>query len=595
MTPSRFAEHLRLILAAILLMTAVPLLAEGDAADVGQSVDSAMDFRSEGPAALPPPLKVASGPLAVLPKAMLEVPHEVEAINRWNAEQRKPVKNGFVRPMEQALRIDLRPAAKAALPPGVVVEQTASGTVAATRIDVDGAWRFRLRLTDVRLPPGTDLWVSDGQGRSVVFGLELLRDGGDLWTPSVEGGTLHLQVRIPAGAPNVGRLGFQVDAVAELFRLGQGGVALLGDAAEEKDSHCLEDAACFGNSDLSGYSTYQQAVAHLQFISGGGGFICSGAMINDADDSSFVPYMLTANHCFSTQAEASTLDAFFDYFASSCGGNAPSLSNVPRVSGADLLASTGRTDSTFIELNRNPTGNTGYLGWTTTNVGTNANLYRISHPEGRPQNFSRTRTNNGNNGCTGIPNSRYIYSDPIVGATAGGSSGSPTVDSNLRIRGQLLGACGPDPDNICNVNNDEVDGRFSEFFGMIRDFLQPEVNTTECVPSDTVMCLGRNERFRVEGDWRDFDGNRGSFMTVPYTRDSGLVWFFNENNIEFLVKILNGCNFNGHFWVFAAATTDVEYTLTVTDTETGLVQTYSNPLGNAAAAITDTGAFETCP
>ncbi len=63
-----------------------------------------------------------------------------------------------------------------------------------------------------------------------------------------------------------------------------------------------------------------------------------------------------------------------------------------------------------------------------------------------------------------------------------------------------------------------------------------------------------------------------------------------------LVKMVDACNspFNS-FWVFAAATTNVEYTLRVTDTETGVVKEYFNPLGNAAAALTDTEAFLTCP
>ncbi len=55
-----------------------------------------------------------------------------------------------------------------------------------------------------------------------------------------------------------------------------------------------------------------------------------------------------------------------------------------------------------------------------------------------------------------------------------------------------------------------------------------------------------------------------------------------------------GASFN-NFWVFAAASTNVEVKLTVTDTETGEVKEYTNPLGQAAPAVTDTAAFATCP
>jgi tetratricopeptide (TPR) repeat protein len=116
---------------------------------------------------------------------------------------------------------------------------------------------------------------------------------------------------------------------------------------------------------------------------------------------------------------------------------------------------------------------------------------------------------------------------------------------------------------------------------------------TGCTDSGTDLCLN-GERFRVEVSWRDFRGVTGSGQVAFGSADSGLFYFFDENNWEILVKILKGCALNGRYWVFAAATTNVEYTLTVTDTESGQVRTYENALGVAAPAITDTDAFRTC-
>lgn len=116
-----------------------------------------------------------------------------------------------------------------------------------------------------------------------------------------------------------------------------------------------------------------------------------------------------------------------------------------------------------------------------------------------------------------------------------------------------------------------------------------------CVPTATALCLN-GARFRVEVTWRDFQGNNGQGHVVPgAAADSGLFWFFAPANWELMAKVLDGCPLNGHVWVFAAATTSVEYTLTVTDTETGAVARYENPLGRAAPAITDTAAFPSCP
>ncbi len=81
---------------------------------------------------------------------------------------------------------------------------------------------------------------------------------------------------------------------------------------------------------------------------------------------------------------------------------------------------------------------------------------------------------------------------------------------------------------------------------------------------------------------------------MPLTSDSGYFWFFNSANIELVVKVLDACTVNDHYWVFAGGLTNVEVVLTVTDTNTGAQQVYTNPLGTAYVPLQDTGAFE-CP
>jgi hypothetical protein len=115
-----------------------------------------------------------------------------------------------------------------------------------------------------------------------------------------------------------------------------------------------------------------------------------------------------------------------------------------------------------------------------------------------------------------------------------------------------------------------------------------------CAATSTAMCL-RGERFRIQVFWRLPDGTTGNGrVTNCGTTDSGIFWFFNAENWELMVKALDACGYNQRYWVFAAATTNVEFTLRVRDTSTGEVMMYFNPQGRPADALTDTNAFSGC-
>jgi hypothetical protein len=79
------------------------------------------------------------------------------------------------------------------------------------------------------------------------------------------------------------------------------------------------------------------------------------------------------------------------------------------------------------------------------------------------------------------------------------------------------------------------------------------------------------------------------------TSDTGYLWFFSSQNVEAVLKVIDACGFNNRYWVFAGGLTDVEVTLTVTDTQTGAVKQYFNPRGTKFAPVQDTSAFATCP
>ncbi len=117
-----------------------------------------------------------------------------------------------------------------------------------------------------------------------------------------------------------------------------------------------------------------------------------------------------------------------------------------------------------------------------------------------------------------------------------------------------------------------------------------------CVPGPDALCL-TNGRFKASVDWHTSTSTGSGFaVPLPAAPQSGLFYFFDPTNIEMLIKVLNACvpPFN-HYWVFFAATTNVEFAVVVADTQTGKTVAYFNPLNRSAPPVQDVNAFATCP
>lgn len=118
--------------------------------------------------------------------------------------------------------------------------------------------------------------------------------------------------------------------------------------------------------------------------------------------------------------------------------------------------------------------------------------------------------------------------------------------------------------------------------------------TRQDTPEPNALLL-QGGRFRVTAEWADTSGTRGLAMPTALTDDTGYFWFFDQDNVEAVIKVLDGCAINGHYWVFAGGLTDVEVTLVVEDSVAGVSRTFENPLGLPFQPIQNTGAFATCP
>ena len=564
-------------------------------------------------ALLAPPLRLAETvsrlPLVALSSAREGAKSQLEDLARWNREGHRPTRSGFARPLPAAQRVSLSAAQRGLPQPlshggGFVASAAAGDLVWGPSVGVGGSYRLRLHLSAVDLPAGTRFWVYAAGGDPRPFGLELLGPDRSLWTPSVLGDSIFLEVQVPAEALAKGQPAkLEIREVLESFRLdahGQpmvAGTAVSGAAAPAAQS-CLIDASCATCHTLDVIADLRKAVALLDFIDQGQEFLCSGGLLKDSLPGSFIPYLLTANHCISTQIVATTLEAFWDDRTSSCGGAAPDLGTLPRSNGSTLLA-TGSADSTsdytLLQLHGVPDGRF-FLGWDASPgaVANGARLHRISHPNADPQGYSEsTVRTSGVAFCSDAPRPNFIYAQLTRGATFGGSSGAPSVLSGGFVVGQLLGGCGPDPENGCDYSNSELDGSFAVSYPALAKWLAPEVPSV-CNPGPTTLCLAGG-RFRVEATWRTPCGAAGNAQVVKLSDGSGYFWFFDPSNIEEVVKVIDACGTFNHFWVFAGGLTNVQTTLTVTDTSNGKFKTYTNAQGTPFRPIQDTSAFATCP
>ncbi len=131
----------------------------------------------------------------------------------------------------------------------------------------------------------------------------------------------------------------------------------------------------------------------------------------------------------------------------------------------------------------------------------------------------------------------------------------------------------------------------------VTNVAESEESAGQCSATGSRLCL-LEDRFAVEVKFidpniSDPEVDPEGTATVASslgTANTGFFWFFNQENIELAVKVLDGRGINGKFWLLYGALSDVEYEITVTDTVMDEVKIYRNEAGSICGEV-DTGAF----
>ena len=288
-----------------------------------------------------------------------------------------------------------------------------------------------------------------------------------LWSPVIEGDTVGVEITLPSPAA-VADVSLFIERVSHLFASVRQAMPRrlfdVGDAAS-----CHIDVACRTTTPR----TLAAATAKIIYTRPTGRtFLCTGVLMNDTDDSSFIPYFLVANHCIDTQAVARTLDTYWEFERAACGGVAPSRVN-QLTGGADLLATDPGTDSTLLRLREVPLTDTWYAGWDPQPLRYPTEAVGIHHPEGDLKKWSRGRAVRNTTTVLQENNQRVsaIRVEWSDGAVEGGSSGSGLFDTRGRLRGVLSGT--PVGQTACSLGRSTSYGRFDLFYPQVSRWLDP--------------------------------------------------------------------------------------------------------------------------
>ncbi|MCG8458961.1 MAG: SGNH/GDSL hydrolase family protein [Holophagales bacterium] len=109
-----------------------------------------------------------------------------------------------------------------------------------------------------------------------------------------------------------------------------------------------------------------------------------------------------------------------------------------------------------------------------------------------------------------------------------------------------------------------------------------------CTEDSTTLCL-QDGGFRARAFWEAND-TEGLGQAVAQSADTGKFWFFSPENIELVVKVLDGRCINDAFWVYYGSLSDVRFRLEVTRAATCARRLYVNPAG-IFASFGDSSAF----
>lgn len=347
-------------------------------------------------------------------------------------------------------------------------EPVQDGFVARLQAESPGALGLRVRLDLGAVPGAIELRVQGSDGGAIETMVVDPTLAPEAWTPWTEGAAQLIEAYSPV-RPSDGAL--SVGAVLHFTT---------SPFAKAAASCTLSTACSTGDAALdAAVAERKRSMMRINFVSGGSGFVCSATLIDTPQRPA--AYVLTANHCIGTQAEASSVQSLWFYETTTCtsGVNNPGT----QVSGGMQLVFTNfNVDSTLLLMNQSPPANATYSPLNPALIGNTTPIVSLSHPKGDSARFAEgTMLREARD--TDRPYNMYLVTF-TRGMIEGGSSGSGAftrTNGTLALTGVL--SQGPINDSCDNAQKFGLYGRLEAFHPEIAHYIGAASHAPDDAPN----------------------------------------------------------------------------------------------------------------
>ena len=307
-------------------------------------------------------------------------------------------------------------------------------------VKTPGSYSVNLAFSNFELAPGAKLFVYSKDHQQVLGEYTSANNTADklFATALIIGDEAVVEFYEPVAVKGQSKL--------TLFRITQGYKDLnnrlkaFGDAGS-----CIHNINC---PQYGAYSTQKRAVVCILLTNGNA--LCSGALVNNTLNDG-TPYILTANHCGTA---GSTWVFLFNWEAPGCANPNSSPPAIQSITAGTTVAQSVVSDFNLVRMSSAPPQafHPFYLGWNHDTVPATS-VTCIHHPSGDIKKCSQANNPvtdtfyDAGNGTALV----WQIGQWTDGVTEPGSSGSPLLDQNKRVVGQLYGgpsACGETVGNL---------------------------------------------------------------------------------------------------------------------------------------------------